>query len=49
MKLVLVTGMPGAGKSVIAQAFQEVGCPIIVMGNVIREQARLHGFEPNPR
>ncbi len=49
MKLVLVTGMPGAGKSVIAQAFQEVGCPIIVMGDVIREQARLHGFEPNPR
>ena len=36
MKLIIVTGMPGAGKSGIAKAFHDVGIPVIVMGNVIR-------------
>lgn len=48
MKLVIVTGMPGAGKSGVAQAFHDVGIPVIVMGDVIREETRKRGFEPNP-
>jgi len=48
MKLVIVTGMPGAGKSGVAQAFHDVGIPVIVMGDVIRNEARRRGLEPNP-
>ena len=48
MKLVIVTGMPGAGKSGIAQAFHDSGIPVIVMGDVIREETRKRGLEPNP-
>jgi len=40
--------MPGAGKGEIAEAFQAIGVPVIVMGDVIREEARLRGLEPNP-
>ena len=48
MKLVIVTGMPGAGKSGVAQAFHDVGVPVIVMGDVIRNETRKRGLEPNP-
>jgi dephospho-CoA kinase len=48
MKLVIVTGMPGAGKSGVAQSFQDSGIPVIVMGDVIREETRKRGLEPNP-
>lgn len=48
MKLVIVTGMPGAGKSGVAQAFHDAGVPVIVMGDVIREETRRRGLEPNP-
>jgi dephospho-CoA kinase len=48
MKLVIVTGMPGAGKSGVAQTFQDVGVPVIVMGDVIRNETRKRGLEPNP-
>jgi len=48
MKVVIVTGMPGAGKSGIAQSFHDSGIPVIVMGDVIREETRKRGLEPNP-
>jgi dephospho-CoA kinase len=48
MKLVIVTGMPGAGKSGVAQSFHDSGIPVIVMGDVIREETRKRGLEPNP-
>ncbi len=48
MKLVIVTGMPGAGKSGVAQAFHDAGIPVIVMGDVIRDETRRRGLEPNP-
>lgn len=47
MKLVIVTGMPGAGKSEVANAFRQANLPVIVMGDVIREEARKRGLEPN--
>ncbi len=40
--------MPGAGKSGVAQAFHDVGIPVIVMGDVIREETRKRGLNPNP-
>jgi len=48
LKLIIVTGMPGAGKSGIAEAFNGAGIPVIVMGDVIREETRRRGFEPDP-
>lgn len=48
MRLVLISGMPGAGKSVLADEFRTAGFPIIVMGDVIRNEAKRRGLEPNP-
>jgi dephospho-CoA kinase len=48
MKLIIVTGMPGAGKSGFASAFHNAGIPIIVMGDVIREETKKRGLDPNP-
>jgi dephospho-CoA kinase len=48
LKLIIVTGMPGAGKSGIAEAFNDAGVPVIVMGDVIRDEAKKRGLDPNP-
>lgn len=48
MKLLIVTGMPGAGKSGVASAFNNAGIPVIVMGDVIREETKKRGLDPNP-
>jgi dephospho-CoA kinase len=40
--------MPGAGKSGIADAFCDAGVPVIVMGDVIREETRKRGLQPDP-
>jgi dephospho-CoA kinase len=47
MKLIIVTGMPGAGKSEVAEVFRRNGHPIIVMGDVIREETKRRGLEAN--
>ncbi len=42
--LVCVTGMPGAGKSVIARKIASaLKKPIISMGDIVREEAKRHG------
>ena len=39
MKLILVVGMPGAGKSVVVDiAEKEYGLPVYTMGDVVREE-----------
>jgi dephospho-CoA kinase len=40
--------MPGAGKSEVAEAFRDIGVPIIVMGDIIREETRKLGLDANP-
>ena len=47
MKLVIITGMPGAGKSEVAEAFKNKSVPVIVMGDVVREETRQRGLEVN--
>lgn len=44
MKLVAITGMPGAGKSTAAQALVSKGWKRVVMGDVIREETRRRGL-----
>lgn len=48
MKLIIMTGMPGAGKSEVANAFQKANIPVIVMGDVIRREVRRQGLEETP-
>ena len=48
LKIIIITGMPGAGKSEVANAFQNAGYPLIIMGDVIREETRNLGMEANP-
>lgn len=48
-KLVLgSTGMPGSGKSLVVQAALERGYAVVVMGDVVREEAKKKGLPPTP-
>ncbi|MEM3784981.1 MAG: AAA family ATPase [Candidatus Bathyarchaeia archaeon] len=43
-----LAGMPGAGKSVVVNVAKERGYGIVVMGDVVREEAQKRGLPPNP-
>ncbi len=47
MLIVAITGMPGAGKSTAAKALEAHGFKRIVMGDVVREETRRRGLEPD--
>lgn len=47
--IVAVTGMPGAGKSTAAQALEKKGWKRVVMGDVIRNETKRRGFEPDSK
>ncbi|KSW12649.1 dephospho-CoA kinase [Pyrodictium occultum] len=40
--------MPGSGKSLFSSVAREMGLPVYVMGDVVREEARRRGLEPTP-
>jgi dephospho-CoA kinase len=44
--IVCITGMPGAGKSTIADSLRKKGFYVIAMGDVIREEARQRNLDP---
>ena len=43
--LVCLTGMPGAGKSTIAEGLESKGYEIINLGNAVREEAKNRNLE----
>jgi dephospho-CoA kinase len=43
-----VAGMPGAGKSVVRQVAREMDCSVVVMGDVIRLEAKKRKLQPTP-
>ena len=45
--IVCLTGMPGAGKSTIADGLKPKGYEIINMGNAVREEAKRRNLEPS--
>jgi len=48
-KLVIgVAGMPGSGKSLVMSVAVESGYDVVVMGDVVREEAKKRGLEPTP-
>ena len=49
MLIVGITGMPGAGKSTAAKALEAHGFKRVVMGDVIREETRRRGLEPDEK
>lgn len=47
-KLIGIAGMPGAGKSLVAEYLKQAGHSIVVMGDVIRAKAKQRGLKPTP-
>jgi len=48
-RVVAISGMPGAGKGVAADAARELGLEVLVLGDVIREETERRGLEPTPK
>jgi len=46
--IICLAGMPGSGKSIIVEVARERGYDIVVMGDVIREEAERRCLEPSP-
>lgn len=46
MKVIAFVGMPGAGKSEASAVAREMGMPVVVMGDVLREEVRERGLPP---
>src|SRR5688572_28639155 len=44
--IVAFTGMPGAGKTTVANYLAQKGIPLLIMGDVVREAAQNDGLEP---
>jgi len=49
MKIIGFVGMPGSGKSAAADVARDLKIPVVVMGDVIREEAARRGLEPTDR
>lgn len=47
MTVIGTVGLPGSGKSEAATVATEAGFPVITMGDVIREECRKRGLDPN--
>ncbi len=47
MKVVGVVGLPASGKGVFSEVCREMGIPVVVMGDVIRDAIRKAGLELN--
>jgi|TARA_B100000959_G_C14861869_1_gene574608 dephospho-CoA kinase len=48
MKIIGISGLPGAGKGTAVEAFKKIGLPIINMGNIVRDEAKSLGFKITP-
>ena len=44
--IVALTGMPGAGKTTVANYLAKKGIPLLIMGDVVREAVQNDGLEP---
>ena len=46
MRVIGTVGMPGSGKSEAAAVAEEAGVPVLIMGDVIRQECRDRGLDP---
>jgi len=44
-----LTGMPGSGKGVISNLARDLGIPVVVMGDIVREEVEREGLTLSPR
>jgi dephospho-CoA kinase len=44
-----VAGMPGSGKGVFRRAVHRMGYPVVIMGDVIREEVKQRNLKPTPQ
>ena len=49
MKVIVITGMPGAGKEEFVSVALSIGYEVVRMGDVVREWASKQGLEPNDK
>ena|SRR5271157_2083126 len=49
LRIVAVTGMPGAGKSTASEALVKLGWHRVVMGDVIRKETKRRGLHPDAK
>lgn len=49
LSIVAVTGMPGAGKSTAVQGLVSRGWKNVVMGDVVREETKRRGLDPDAK
>jgi dephospho-CoA kinase len=47
-KIIGITGMPGSGKGTATEALKKAGYPVVVMGDLIREETEKRGLPPTP-
>jgi dephospho-CoA kinase len=47
IRIVAVTGMPGAGKSTAVGGLMSAGWKLVVMGDEVRKETRRRGLQPN--
>jgi dephospho-CoA kinase len=47
-RIIAVSGMPGAGKSIVSNTAREMGYRVYSMGDIVREEANRLGLEPTP-
>ena len=45
----MLTGLPGSGKSVASAIAEEIGIPVVTMGDVIRNETAKRGLEANSK
>ncbi len=45
---VLITGLPGSGKSVVSNVAKEMGFPIFIMGEIVFEKTAEEGYSLSP-
>ncbi len=48
-KVIAISGMPGAGKGVAAEAAKQLGIEVLVLGDVVREETQRRGLDPTPQ
>ncbi|HKJ58497.1 MAG TPA: AAA family ATPase, partial [Halobacteriales archaeon] len=46
MRVIGVVGLPGSGKSEAAAVADDLGIPVVTMGDVIRQACRERGLDP---
>jgi dephospho-CoA kinase len=47
-KVIAIVGMPGSGKSLVSKVASSRGIPVLVCGDVVREETEKRGLPPTP-